>query len=224
MKEGKSFDPIWEEIFQREEWGKYPAEHVIRLVARSFYRAPDRSKVRLLDLGSGPGASSWFMAREGFAVSAIDGSETAIRRLRERLTKDGLSCDARVGDLATLPWDDATFDGVIDNAAIYANPRDACHRMVAEVKRVLKPGGVFGSALFTDRSWGYGLGECIAPGTFVAIPEGPLASRGLSTFFGRTDVDVLFSPFESVKVETLGYTMDGHLIELGIVTARAATA
>ncbi|MEI9897627.1 MAG: hypothetical protein WDN28_28155 [Chthoniobacter sp.] len=51
-----SWDPVWERLFREQEWGKYPPEHVIRFVARNFYKAPDRKQVRLLDLGGGTGA------------------------------------------------------------------------------------------------------------------------------------------------------------------------
>src|SRR5439155_1569888 len=72
----------------------------------------DRSAVHLLDLGSGPGASTWYMAREGFAVAAIDGSPTAIRQLQTRLGVEGLQADAKVGELIALPWPDGAFEGV----------------------------------------------------------------------------------------------------------------
>jgi tRNA G46 methylase TrmB len=58
----------------QQEWGKYPPEHVIRFVARNFYRVPDRKYVHLLEVGCGPGANVWFMAREGFAVDECKAS------------------------------------------------------------------------------------------------------------------------------------------------------
>jgi 2-polyprenyl-3-methyl-5-hydroxy-6-metoxy-1,4-benzoquinol methylase len=104
-------DPIWEEKFQTEEWGKYPPERVIRFVARNFYASPDRQAIRLLDAGYGPGACTWYMAREGFRVAGIDGSPTAIKRANERLRTEGLSADLQVGDYVVLPWPDEFFDG-----------------------------------------------------------------------------------------------------------------
>ena len=215
-----TWDPTWEHVFRSQAWGKYPAEHVVRFVARRWYGAKDRRAVRLLDLGSGPGATTWFAAREGFDVSAVDGSPTAITQLRERLAREALSVDARVGDLASLPWPDAHFDGVIDNASMYANPFEACTRIVAEVRRVLKPGGHFLSASFTDRTWGWGLGRMTEPGGFADIPEGPFAGRGFSLLMGRGQVDELFAEFHSVTVDRLAHTVDGgaHQVEQWIVT------
>ena len=99
---GSSWDPVWEEVFRAQEWGKYPPEYVIRFVARSFYGAPDRKAVRLLDLGCGPGACTWYMAREGFSAAGIDGSETAICRCAERLRNERLAADLKVGDYVVL--------------------------------------------------------------------------------------------------------------------------
>jgi 2-polyprenyl-3-methyl-5-hydroxy-6-metoxy-1,4-benzoquinol methylase len=76
---------VWEQIFASRPWGKYPPEHAVRFVDRNFYRIPDRANTRLLEIGCGPGANIWFMAREGFGVSGIDGSRTAIKLAGERL-------------------------------------------------------------------------------------------------------------------------------------------
>ena len=194
----------------------------MRFVARNYYGAPDRRAVRLLDLGSGPGASSWFMAREGFAVSAIDGSPTAVARLRDRLASERLEVDARVGDIGELPWADGTFDAVIDNAVVYCNPFDACRRIVAEVDRVLKPGGRFLSANFTDRTWGYGRGRRVEPGGFDDITEGPLAGKGFSLLFGRAQIDELYAGFAERQIERLAWTLESEtqLVELWVVTCQ----
>ena len=219
-----SADPIWEEIFRQQEWGKYPSEHVIRFVARCFYRAEDRSRVRLLDLGSGPGACTWYMAREGFSVTALDCSATAVERLRLRLAGDGLHAEACVGDVVQLPFPDGVFDGVVDNFCLYSVPLTASQRAVDEVWRVLRPGGRFFSASFTDRTHGYGLGREVEPGAFTEIPEGPLAGRGLSVFRGRSDLDRLYRRFAPLAVERASWTLDGmrQLVEAWLVTCAKA--
>ena len=106
-------DKIWEELFRTHEWGKYPPESVVRFVARNFYSAPERGRIRLLDAGCGPGACSWFMAREGFQVSGIDGSPSAIKYAKERLAAEGLEADFRVGDYTSMPWANELFDGAV---------------------------------------------------------------------------------------------------------------
>src|ERR1700730_11711421 len=92
-----SWDPAWEKLFRAREWGRYPNEHLVRFVARNFYSAPDRTKVCILDLGCGQGPNTWYMAREGFSVSGIDGSQSALTQARDRLESENLKADLRVG-------------------------------------------------------------------------------------------------------------------------------
>lgn len=215
----------WDETFRRQAWGKYPSEHVVRFVARNFFAAPDRRAVRLLDLGCGPGANTWFMAREGFTVSALDASPAAISQLELRLSGEGLNADAKVGDMATLPWAEHTFDGVVDNAALYCNRAAVCTRIVDEVARVLKPNGVFMSANFSDRTWGFGCGELVERNGFAEVTEGPLANKGFALFFDRAFVTELYGRFAEHTVERLAWTLDReqHEIAMWIVQARNAS-
>lgn len=218
----ESWDPAWEQVFSSQEWGKYPPEHVIRFVARNWYQAPDRKAVRLLDLGCGPGACTWYMAREGFSVSAIDGSPTAMEQLVRRLAAENLQAETVVRSYEELPWPEATFDGVVDNVSLYCNRFAVCKQIVGEVARVLKPGGRFCSVNFTPRTWGYGLGDQVEPNGFTNIPEGPLAGKGFSLLMSREQVDELCRDFSEMNVERMSWTLGGtaHTVECWVVTCR----
>jgi len=74
---GSHWDLVWKEIFSSREWGKYPPEHVIRFVARNFYRAPDRKQVYLLEVGCGPGAKGHYC---GFGRGRISGRRISTMR------------------------------------------------------------------------------------------------------------------------------------------------
>jgi SAM-dependent methyltransferase len=215
-------DPVWEQIFSGREWGKYPPEHVVRFAARSFYRTLSRCEVRLLEIGCGPGANVWFMAREGFTVSGIDGSPTAVRLANQRLAKEGLAADLRVGDFATLPWPDASFDGVLENVSLCCNRRDNIVPALREVRRVLKPHAPFQASFFSDRTWGCGLGTEVEPNGFENISEGPLVGTGFCFFVDHSLIDELFDAFTDVSVERISWTMESerNLIEQFVVTCR----
>ena len=217
-----SWQPVWDEVFSSQEFGKYPSEHVIRFVARNWYGAPERRQVRLLDLGCGPGACTWYMAREGFSVSSIDGSKVGIERLQQRLSSENLAADARVGDFTSLPWPDGTFDGIIDNASLCHNRYQQCKQAVAEVLRVLKPGGRFFSISFTQNCWGFGLGTCVEPGGYRNIPEGPIRGNLFCLFFSQEQLHDLFCDFAELSIEKASRTEEGmkHLVETWIVACR----
>ena len=221
-----TWDPVWEQIFQSREWGKYPPEHVIRFVARNFYRATDRSSIRLLEIGCGPGVNVWFMAREGFNVSGIDGSSTAIQKASQRLAAESLTSDLRVGDFTQLPWPDASFDGAVENVSLYTNPWASIQRALREIRRVLKPGAPFLSSFFTDRTWGYGQGETVELDGFVNIREGPLAGGGFCLFLKRSRVMEIFRDFSDVHVERASWTLDDeqHLVEQFVIACRKPEA
>ncbi len=209
-----TWDPVWEEIFARRDWGKYPPEHVVRFIAQNFGRAPDHGEIRILEIGCGPGANVWFMAREGFQVFGIDGSPTAIEKARRRLAEEGRSADLRVGDFTELPWPDTCFDGVVENVSLYANPWTGIQRALREVHRVLKPDAPFLSSFFSDRTWGYGCGEMVESDGFVKITEGPLVGAGFSFFLRRARVPELFGDFACVNIERISRTLDSesHLL------------
>ena len=217
-----SWDPAWEELFRSREWGRYPNEHLVRFVARNFYSARDRGQVRLLDLGCGQGPNTWFMAREGFSVSGIDGSQAAVTVAQDRLKQEELNADLRVGDYLDLPWKDATFDSVVDIASLYANRAENFKRALREVRRVLKPGGLVFSISFSKNTWGYGQGIEVEPDGYTDIPEGPMAGRGFSLYLDQARLRDLFSEFEDFTVDKATWTSDGmkHLVEEWLVSCR----
>ena len=215
-------DTIWEHLFRKQEWGKYPPESVVRFVARTFYRASKRAEVRLLDAGCGPGACTWFMAREGFQAFGIDGSPSAIKYAKERLRREGLKADLQVADYTSLPWPDEFFDGAIDNVSFYANAVADWQRAVDQVHRVLKAGGAFFTSSFTTNTWGYNTGKEVEPGSFCDIPEGPLYERGLSHFANEDELRNILRRFSHVEIERESRTVmnQSKLVEIWVAVAR----
>ena len=63
---------IWENIFLENEWGKYPPVSIIKFVAKNFYKVEDKGKIKILEIGSGPGANLWFIAREYSGPRILD--------------------------------------------------------------------------------------------------------------------------------------------------------
>jgi len=202
----QTWDPIWENIFRNQEWGKYPPEHVIRFVARNFYNAENRNQIHLLDLGFGTGACAWFMAREGFRVSGIEGSELGVQQAIGRFQEEHLQADLRAGDFNELPWPDEEFDAVIENGALCCNPFEACKRVVGEVRRVLKTGGAFLSANLSCRTWGTQSATPTGYNEYESLPDGPLKGRGFALLMDRPQIDELYKDFSDIEVNTASNT------------------
>ncbi|MHB1101070.1 MAG: class I SAM-dependent methyltransferase [Burkholderiales bacterium] len=210
-----AFDPVWEEIFRSQAWGKYPGEDLIRFVARNFYRVQDRSAVRILEVGCGPGANLWYMAREGFSVYGIDGSATAIAQAKFRLDSEcpGWTGDLKVGDIGTLDFEDGMFDAVIDNEAIYANSFENSIMIYSALARVCKPGAKLFSRTFAKGCWGDGTGKPVGHNAWIAA-EGPLKDKGLSRFTEFSEIPELITGFEITEIELLTRTMNDRKHEV----------
>jgi 2-polyprenyl-6-hydroxyphenyl methylase / 3-demethylubiquinone-9 3-methyltransferase len=107
-------------------------------VAAHIFRAFGRH-ARVLDVGCGAGFLSNHLAREGFEVTGIDASQASI----DVAARHDETRKARylLGDAMRLPFADASFDVVC--AMDFLEHVEEPAAVVAEVSRVLKPGGVF---------------------------------------------------------------------------------
>ena len=93
--------------------------------------------LRVLEVGPGTGmfAVRLAAALPRAALTTIDQSERFVEMTRAR------GIDARVGDAQDLPYADESFDAVAAMWMLYHVPD--VDRAIAEVRRVLRPGGLF---------------------------------------------------------------------------------
>lgn len=106
---------------------------------------------RVLEVGCGGGAGvRLILERFGAAtVEAIDVDPKMIDRARQRLSSRGWArVQLSVGDATSLNAREATYDAVFDFGAIHLEK--GWKKAVAEVARVLKPGGRFFFELVTS--------------------------------------------------------------------------
>ena len=200
----KSWDPVWEKVFQTQVWGRYPGEHLVRFVARNLYPR-DRARTRVLEVGCGPGANLWYLAREGFSTYGIDASPTAVRQATERLTAEGLKADIREGDILRLPWPDRSFEAVIDMECLYANDAEAAKSMLAEIRRVRVPGGLLYSQTLA--------GEMAPPSAPDAV-AGPQSDKGFMRLSDRRSIGELYgAAFEILSVDRSDRTAENGAVK-----------
>lgn len=90
------------------------------------------------DLGCGTGQVSELIAPHVAKVVAVDGSTDMVQAARKRL-KGLHQVDIRRGDMEALPIDEGQLDVAVVALVLHHVPEPA--RALAEVNRVLKPGG-----------------------------------------------------------------------------------
>lgn len=123
-------------VTRRSVWhptadGRDPGDEAFKAIDRAM-----TGDSRVLEVGCGTGAmAERINALPGVALVAVDHSE----RLVELTAARGV--DARQADICYLPFEDDTFDVVHAGWMLY-HVRDL-DRALAEVRRVLRPGGTF---------------------------------------------------------------------------------
>lgn len=205
-----TWDSMWEQIFLKNAWGRYPGEDTIRFVARNFYRVADRRQVEILEIGCGPGANLWYMAREGFTVYGVDGSQTAIATCKKRLDSEvpGWSGRVNVGDIGKLDMPDEFVDAVVECEAAYCNDFLTSKTIYREAARVLRPKGKLFVRTFATGCVGDGTGKNVGRNAWLCS-EGPLAGKGFSRFTSRDELVELLESFEIESIDLLERSVGG---------------
>jgi ubiquinone/menaquinone biosynthesis C-methylase UbiE len=116
-------------------WVAYPFEAGRK---RAIERVDPQPDDRILILGCGTGKDLDYLPVDA-SVTAIDVSESMIRRTVSRAESRGMDIDARVGDAQSLPFEDDAFDTVLLHLVISVVPDPEA--LVDEATRVLASDG-----------------------------------------------------------------------------------
>ncbi len=107
--------------------------------------------MEVLDLACGHGRIANRLAARGCTVTGLDATEIFLRRARADAADRAVSVDYVLGDMRELPWQ-GRFDRVVSWFTAFGYFDDAQNRQVlAEIARVLKPGGRASSSTTTRR-------------------------------------------------------------------------
>lgn len=110
-----------------------------------------RRGAKVLDLGAGIGRHALALARMGFDIAALDAAPESAAAIKLSAEAEGLKIDVRQGRMTELSFEDASFDHVLSWNVIYHGDEDIVAQSIAEIARVLKPGGTFMGTMLSAR-------------------------------------------------------------------------
>jgi len=186
----------WEKTFQNKPdmFGTEPSHAAVQAV--DLFKKEGRNKI--LELGSGQGRDTIFLAQQGLQIYALDYCETGINPMSQKVEDLGLSesittvChDVR----KPLPFEDEVFDGCYSHMLFcMALTTAELEYLSGEIRRVLKSGGlnIYTARNTNDAHYGTGIhrGEAMYEvGGFIVH------------FFSREQVEHLAEGYEIVEVE-----------------------
>jgi SAM-dependent methyltransferase len=105
----------------------------------------------VLDAACGTGNLAVLAARRGCISSGLDIASNLIAQARERARQESLAIEYTEGDAEAMPYPDASFDVVVSMWGVMFAPRP--ERVVSELRRVTKPGGLIALANWTPEGF-----------------------------------------------------------------------
>jgi SAM-dependent methyltransferase len=142
-------------------------------------------EMKILDVGCGEGRNAVYFLQKNYSIFGIDPNEVAIQYCRYLAKTINPETDIhrfQVGEGTAIPFHAAAFDAVISSAVLhFADGHAHFWKMIAEIHRVLKPGGIFWMRMCTgfgnilEESQELGEGRYTLPDgseRYVLLPEG----------------------------------------------------
>lgn len=172
---------FWESAFKEKQtmWGFEPADCAVETM--NFFR--EKTLHKILIPGFGYGRNAMIFRKNGFEVTGIEISETAIDLARNHY---GESIKVFHGSVTDMPFDQELYDGIFSFALIHLlNERERA-KMIKNCYNQLVPNGYMVFVAISKEVSTYGLGKKISKDRFET-------AHGVNLFF--YDIDSIEKEF-----------------------------
>ncbi len=181
---------FFETQFQRQVCGGEFALNPFEQLALPFLQGDT------LDLGCGLGNLALEAAAQGARVTALDGSATAIGRIRETAEALKLDVQAHEADLGSYTLD-RDYDSIAAIGLLMFFPPTRADALLADIVSHVKPGGVVALNVLTEGTTFLGMFE---PGHYHLFPAGALKAALPGWEILAESVDRFPVPNDTMKV------------------------
>jgi SAM-dependent methyltransferase len=221
----QGWEPIWTNLDVFPEYWRTPETSVLAWAA-SLQKAGGR---QALDLGCGIGRHTVALAHLGFAVTATDISLSGVKTCAAWLAREGLSATLACHEMGTLPFPNCAFDGLVAYNVVYHATLAGMRRILAEVRRVLRPGGRFYTTIIAREDSKVAIcradvqaGKCheTEPFTFVypCFDDAPDDKYLPHHYCDEAELLILFADFavDALRLDRREYVDDGGELQVGV--------
>lgn len=168
----------------------------------------------VLDVGFGAGRHIVYLAKMGYSTYGIDISQRGLDCTHRWLSDEGLAADLRLADMTSLPFDDGFFGAALSIGVITHAPLEEVRRALAEMARVLRPGGLFLCTFISTESSLLGKGQRLDDSTWICDDESE--SGVIHHFMTGDEVLTEVSPyFEPTRLPAVKHVRHGGEIDTG---------
>jgi ubiquinone/menaquinone biosynthesis C-methylase UbiE len=171
----------------------------------------------VLDCGAGGNCPPLVLFEEfGYIPHGIEISEFQLDEAHEYCEKNNIDLNIIKGDMRSLPYKDTSMSFAYSYNTIFHMSKSDISIAVAEIKRVLVPGGLcFINFLSLDNDE-YGKGEKAGDGEFLQEEGG---KKVLHTYCAEMDTDSFFDDMDVLYKETrvLHRIFEGRRIKQGYI-------
>jgi len=203
MTQNKAWD--WEKV--ADDFWHEPSEDVYYYL----HRWKEKGFKTILDMGCGMGRHCILFAENGFNVTGFDLSEYGLGILNKKAEKKNLSITVVHGDVVDLPFEDNRFDAILAYHSVYHVDSKGMERVIANIKRILKPGGEVYITLISKSTWSYSANspDVMMVDENVRLKEEQEGNFLPHFYVNAQDILTLFKDFVIIRIRQIEDIVDG---------------